>query len=74
MGGGTATVAWVEFKIDVTSKRASYLQLADQIRAAIESGGPQPRDQIPSLHQFADQTGLAVGTIQKAIRKLEQES
>lgn len=50
------------------------MQLADQIRAAIESGELQPRDQIPSLRQLADQTGLAVGKIQKAIRKLEQGS
>lgn len=63
----------MELAIDVTSKTPSYLQLAGRLREAIESGELQPRDQLPSLHQLASQTGLAVGTIQKTIRKLEYE-
>ncbi len=45
-----------------------------EILEAYDLTGCAPRDQIPSLHPLADQTGLAVGTIQKAISKLEQES
>jgi GntR family transcriptional regulator len=64
----------VDLTIDVRAKRPSYLQLADRLRAAIESGELAANDQIPSLHQLAGQTGLAVSTVQKAIRALELDN
>lgn len=45
-----------------------------KILEAYDPTGCALRDQTPSLHPLADQTGFAVGAIQKAIRKLEQES
>lgn len=59
--------------IDVHAKRASYLQLADKIRAAIDDGELHARDQVPSLRELTEQTGLAMATVQKAIRLLERE-
>lgn len=67
------TVADVDLGIDVHAKRAAYLQLADKIKAAIDSGELQPRDQVPSLTQLTEQTGLSMGTVQKTIRSLEKE-
>lgn len=68
------TVAVVNLEIDLHAKEPSYRQLARRLRDAIDSGELAPRDQIPSLHQLASQTGLAVATVQKAIRMLELEN
>ncbi len=64
----------MDLAIDVRAKRPSYLQLADRLRSAIEGGGLAANDQLPSLHQLAAETGLAVSTIQKTIRTLEREN
>lgn len=67
-------MANVDLVIDLHAKRASYLQLADKIRAAIDSGEIQPRGEVPSLRVLTEQTGLAMATVQKAIRLLEREN
>ncbi len=64
----------MDLAIDVRAKRPSYLQLADRLRSAIEGGELAANDQLPSLHQLAAETGLAVSTIQKTIRTLERSS
>ena len=51
----------------------SYRQLADLLRRQISAGKYGPREPIPSLRQLADETGLALGTIQKAIDLLVAE-
>ena len=63
----------MEYEIDFRSKTPSYKQLAARIRAAIAAGEYAPDDQIPSLKRLAQETGLAQGTVQKAIRLLEDE-
>jgi GntR family transcriptional regulator len=68
-----ATVARVETEIDFHGKTPSYQQLADHLRAAIAAGEYGPREAIPSLKQLTQMTGLAQGTVQHAIRILEQE-
>lgn len=59
--------------IDTRSSVPSYRQLADQLRAAIENGEIAPDEQLPSLTRIKQETGLAVGTIQQAIRLLKEE-
>lgn len=59
--------------IDTRSSVPSYRQLADQLRAAIESGEIAPDEQLPSLTRIRQETGLAVGTIQQAIGLLRDE-
>lgn len=71
---GVATVTDVDLTIDLRSKQASYLQLADRLRAAIDTGELKATEPIPSLRELAEATGLAIGTIQKAIRVLEREN
>lgn len=56
--------------IDPRSPVPSYRQLADQLRAAVESGEIEPGTSLPSLTRIRQETGLAVGTIQQAIRLL----
>jgi DNA-binding GntR family transcriptional regulator len=63
----------VELEIDIHGKTPSYRQLADQLREAIEAGEYGPREAIPSLKQLTQRTGLAQGTVQHAIRILEDE-
>jgi DNA-binding GntR family transcriptional regulator len=70
---GIATVADVDLVIDLHSKEPAYIQLARRIRAVIDAGEIAPRDPIPSYKQLMEATGLAMGTVQKAIRLLERE-
>ena len=64
----------MQISINVMSKTPAYVQLADQIKAAIDAGQLQPHDKIPSIKQLIEQTGLAMATVQKAIKRLEQET
>lgn len=59
--------------IDTRSSVPSYRQLADQLRAAVESGAIGPGEQLPSLTRIQQETGLSLGTIQQAIRLLVDE-
>jgi DNA-binding GntR family transcriptional regulator len=61
----------VEFRIDMRSPEPAYLQLAAQLRAEI--GRMQPDDQLPSTHDLVAQTGLAIGTVQKAVKLIISE-
>ena len=63
----------MEYEIDFHGKTPSYQQLADHLRAAIAAGEYGPREAIPSLKQLTQMTGLAQGTIQHAIKVLEDE-
>lgn len=67
------TVTSVETEIDFHGKTPSYRQLADHLRAAIVAGEYGPREAIPSLKQLTQMTGLAQGTVQHAIKVLEDE-
>lgn len=64
----------MRFDIDVHGKTPAYQQLAGRIRDAITAGEYAPRQAIPSLKQLQGETGLAMGTIQRAIQLLEDEA
>jgi len=68
-----ATVAIVAIEIDVHSGVPSYLQLAAILRARIESGEIGPREPLPSITFLVQETGLAVGTVRKAVGVLIDE-
>jgi GntR family transcriptional regulator len=59
--------------IDYRSSEPSYRQLARQLREAVESGEIAADEQLPSLTRIRQETGLAMGTIQQAIRVLVDE-
>jgi DNA-binding GntR family transcriptional regulator len=59
--------------IDPHGAEPSYRQLADQLRALIESGAIGPREPLPSITRIQQETGLAVGTIRHAIVLLIDE-
>jgi len=68
-----ATLALVPIKIDLMSPEPSYLQLAAILRERIESGEILPEHPLPSLTFLVQETGLAVGTVRKAIKVLSDE-
>lgn len=51
----------------------SYRQIADDLRAAIESGEYGPRALLPSLTEFTQRYGVARNTATQALKQLEQE-
>lgn len=59
--------------IDTRSSEPSYRQLARQLRDAVTSGEIEPDEALPSLNRIKQETGLAPGTIQRAIGILVDE-
>lgn len=70
-GGTMVSVMRVDLKINLLSKVPSYIQLADQIQAAIDGGELRPGDKIPSFKELMDATDLSMATVQKAVKRLE---
>jgi GntR family transcriptional regulator len=56
--------------IDPHAPEPSYQQLASQLRAMIDSGAIGPREPLPSITYMVQETGLAVGTVRKAVSVL----
>jgi len=65
-----ATLTRMAIKIDLLSREPSYQQLAAILRARIESGEIPPGGALPSITYLVQETGLAVGTVRKAIKVL----
>ena len=59
--------------VDRHGTEPSYRQLAALLRARITSGQIRPRDPLPSIAQLAEETGLARGTVRKAVGVLVDE-
>jgi DNA-binding GntR family transcriptional regulator len=57
--------------IDSRAPEHPYQQLAGQLREQIESG--RITSQLPSITDLTAQTGLAVGTVRRAINILVKE-
>jgi DNA-binding transcriptional regulator YhcF (GntR family) len=53
--------------------RPAYLQLASELRDAIEAGRYHPGDRLPSVRQLADAQGIAPMTVQHALKVLRDE-
>ena len=61
----------MEITIDVTSPVYPYVQIADQLRAAIASG--KITDKLPSVTKIARDANVAPGTAQRALNILRDE-
>jgi DNA-binding GntR family transcriptional regulator len=57
--------------IDPASPEHPYVQLAAQLRSRIEAG--EITSTLPSIMNLTEETGLAVGTVRRAIRVLIDE-
>lgn len=74
LASGMASVSGMNrLNVDPHSTVPSYRQLAAQLRERIESGEIRPRDPLPSIAQLAEETGLARGTVRKALDVLAAE-
>jgi DNA-binding GntR family transcriptional regulator len=61
------------YDIDPLAPEPSYVQLATILRGQIQSGEIQPRQPLPSITYLVGETGLAVGTVRRAIGVLVDE-
>jgi DNA-binding GntR family transcriptional regulator len=55
------------------SDRPWYLQIADQIRSAIEEGRLAPRGKLPSEAEMCESAGVTRGTVRAALFVLKAE-
>jgi GntR family transcriptional regulator len=53
--------------------RPAYRQVADQLRGLIESGGVAPGAQLPTHKVLAEEYGVAVETVKRALALLRDE-
>jgi DNA-binding transcriptional regulator YhcF (GntR family) len=63
----------IEFQLDSTSGVATYLQLVQQVRQALQLGLLQPGDQLPTAQQVVAKLAINPNTVLKAYRDLERE-
>lgn len=61
----------VKIQIDPQSPAHPYVQVASQLRTGIASGEVGPL--LPSIMELTEETGLAVGTIRRALKILVDE-
>lgn len=69
----TTATHYLAVSIDHDGDVPIYVQLADILRARIESGELAPRRPVPSKRSLMQQYGVAGGTIDKAIAILREE-
>lgn len=69
----TSVLSVDRLQIDPHGSEPSYKQLAAQLRERIISGRIQPREALPSISYLTQETGLAVGTVRRAVELLISE-
>jgi len=70
---GTLSVIIMDYRIDPHAPETSASQLAAILRDGITSGELQPRQAIPSITYLVGETGLAIGTVRRAVGILVDE-
>jgi GntR family transcriptional regulator len=63
----------MQWLIDYNSGIPVYLQLVQQVKAAVASGTLRDGDQLPSVRALAEQLGVNRNTVAKAWSELEME-
>ena len=63
----------IEFNITEKSKTAIYIQLKNDIKAAIKSGKFPPMAKLPSVSEIAEASGVSLRTADTALRELIYE-
>ncbi len=63
----------MRFHLNFKSGKPVYLQLVDQVKAAVASGGIQPGDPLPSIRPLAEELRVNRNTIAKAYAELESQ-
>jgi GntR family transcriptional regulator len=63
----------IEFQLDPASGVATYLQIVQQVRHALQLGLLEPGDQLPTAQEVVAQLAINPNTVLKAYRDLERE-
>jgi GntR family transcriptional regulator len=63
----------IEFQLDAASGVATYLQLVQQVRQALQLGILEPGDRLPTAQQVVARLAINPNTVLKAYRDLERE-
>ena len=63
----------IDFQLDPTSGVATYLQLVQQVRQALQLGLLEPGDQLPTAQQVVAKLAINPNTVLKAYRDLERD-
>lgn len=63
----------MRFQLNFKSGKPVYLQLADQVKAAVASGAAQAGDPLPSIRPLAEELRVNRNTIAKAYSELESQ-
>ena len=63
----------IEFQLDGASGVATYLQLVQQVRQALQLSILEPGDQLPTAQQVVAKLAINPNTVLKAYRELERE-
>ncbi|WP_445520397.1 GntR family transcriptional regulator [Streptomyces sp. NEAU-174] len=61
-----------ESPIDPTAPVYVYVQVADRIAAQIESGRLRPGARLAGERDLAEEYGVAVGTVRRAVQELRE--
>lgn len=60
-------------RLNFHSGKPAYLQILEQIKYALASGGLRPGDQLPSIRAMAEDLHINRNTVAKAYSELEHE-
>jgi GntR family transcriptional regulator len=63
----------MQFQLNYKSGKPVYLQLVDQVKAAIASGAARAGDSLPSIRPLAEDLRVNRNTIAKAYSELESQ-
>jgi GntR family transcriptional regulator len=63
----------VQLKLDAASPIPMYLQIVEQVRRAVASGGLQADDEMPSVRALASEHLINPNTVARAYLELERE-
>ena len=63
----------MQFQLNFKSGKPVYLQLVDQVKAAVASGAAQAGDSLPSIRPLAEELRVNRNTIAKAYAELESQ-
>jgi GntR family transcriptional regulator len=63
----------VVFRLNLKSGKPVYLQLVDQVKAAVASGAARDGDPLPSIRPLAEELRVNRNTVAKAYAELERQ-
>lgn len=63
----------MRFELNFKSSKPVYLQVVDQVKAAVASGAARPGDGLPSIRPLAEELRVNRNTIAKAYTELEHQ-